>query len=173
MGPRSVIDYALARRAALADLRAGRMSRLDVCDANPYLLRAARYHGEPTGRSCPVCHAGGDGPDPGTRGLAEPPRRHQTGPRPAGSAQDGSAERAGAQRAGLVNVTYGYGDELGDSSGRAWGSGDLPELADRFSELRIYVVEVCAACGWNYLVTSYTIGTGGPPVRRRRAAPET
>lgn len=53
--PRGVVDYALARRATLADLAAGRASPLDVCDAHPYLLRAARYHGEPTGQACPVC----------------------------------------------------------------------------------------------------------------------
>jgi hypothetical protein len=52
---RAVIDYGLARRAALHGLRAGRLSPLDVCDAHPYLLRAARFHGEPTDRDCPVC----------------------------------------------------------------------------------------------------------------------
>jgi hypothetical protein len=55
MRPRSVIDYALARRATLADLHAGRVSTADVCDAHPYLLRAAKYHGEATSRRCPVC----------------------------------------------------------------------------------------------------------------------
>jgi hypothetical protein len=150
MAPRSVIDYALARRATLTDLHAGRVSRLDVCDANPYLLRAARYHGEPTGRACPICHPGEqDGP---------------AGPR---------SQKATCAAGGLVHVTYGYGDELGESSGRAWATDELAELGEQFSDLRIYVVEVCAACGWNHLVTSYTIGTGGPPVRRarRRVAP--
>jgi Family of unknown function (DUF5318) len=52
---RQVVDYALQRRVALADLYAGRTTTLDVCDAHPYLLRAARYHGEPTELSCPVC----------------------------------------------------------------------------------------------------------------------
>jgi hypothetical protein len=52
---RSVIDYALARRATLESLRAGAASATDVCDAHPYLLRAARFHGEPTDRLCPVC----------------------------------------------------------------------------------------------------------------------
>jgi Family of unknown function (DUF5318) len=131
---RSIIDYALARRAALTALEAGRVTRPEVCDANPYLLRAARYHGEPTTKRCPVCHAG----DPERPKPGDP----------------------------LVHVTYGYGDELGDTSGRAWATSDLPALADRFSELRIYVVEVCTDCGWNHLVTSYAIGTGGPPVRR-------
>jgi hypothetical protein len=37
------------------DLFAGRASTMDVCDAHPYLLRAARYHGEPTDTPCPVC----------------------------------------------------------------------------------------------------------------------
>ncbi len=52
---RSVIDYALARRATLAALAAGGTTSLDVCDAHPYLLRAAKFHGEPTERYCPIC----------------------------------------------------------------------------------------------------------------------
>ena len=52
---RSVIDYALARRATLADLFAGRRSTIEVCDAHPYLLRAAKHHGQQTERGCPVC----------------------------------------------------------------------------------------------------------------------
>jgi hypothetical protein len=54
-GTRSVVDYALARRSTLADVAAGRVSPAEVCDAHPYLLRAARYHGEPTDARCPVC----------------------------------------------------------------------------------------------------------------------
>lgn len=52
-----MIDYALARRATLADLARGVVSRRDVRDAHPDLLRAARYHGEPTGERCPVCRS--------------------------------------------------------------------------------------------------------------------
>ncbi|WP_322766431.1 DUF5318 family protein [Frankia sp. Cr1] len=125
MRPRSVIDYALARRATLADLHAGRVSTTDVCDAHPYLLRAARYHGEATTRRCPVCRN-------------EP----------------------------LINVTYTYGDELGVNSGRVRPTRDLPALEQRFSELNVYVVEVCTSCGWNHLTTSFVIGTGQPRVRR-------
>jgi hypothetical protein len=51
----SRIDYALARRSTLAALFGGRVSSLDVCDAHPYLLRAAKFHGEATERDCPVC----------------------------------------------------------------------------------------------------------------------
>ena len=52
---RSTIDYALARRAALSGLASGAIDGSDACDAHPYLLRAARFHGEPTPRPCPVC----------------------------------------------------------------------------------------------------------------------
>ncbi|MDQ1710575.1 MAG: hypothetical protein QOE45_25 [Frankiaceae bacterium] len=55
---RDVVDYSLARRSALVDLFAGRVSAMDVCDAHPYLLRAAKYHGEPTRTPCPVCRKG-------------------------------------------------------------------------------------------------------------------
>lgn len=49
------IDYALARRAVLRDFRRGVLTRPDVCDAHPELLRAARNVGEPAVRNCPVC----------------------------------------------------------------------------------------------------------------------
>ena len=52
---RSRVDYALARRSTLAGLFTGRISSLDVCDAHTYLLRAAKFHGEPTEDDCPVC----------------------------------------------------------------------------------------------------------------------
>jgi hypothetical protein len=54
-GARCVIDYALARRAVLTGLASGRVRREDACDAQIYLRRAARYHGEPTDEPCPVC----------------------------------------------------------------------------------------------------------------------
>lgn len=52
---RSVVDYALARRATLASVFSGRATLTDVCDAHPYLLRAAKFHGEATDRACPIC----------------------------------------------------------------------------------------------------------------------
>jgi Family of unknown function (DUF5318) len=51
-------DYALARRALLRDLHRGSVARLDVCDAHPELIRAARHVGEPAPHECPVCSAG-------------------------------------------------------------------------------------------------------------------
>ena len=52
---RSVVDYGLARRATLASVLSGRTTVTDVCDAHPYLLRAAKFHGEPTETACPIC----------------------------------------------------------------------------------------------------------------------
>ena len=49
------MDYSLQRRAVLADVYAGRTGLFEVCDASPYLSRAAKYHGEPTDVACPVC----------------------------------------------------------------------------------------------------------------------
>jgi hypothetical protein len=56
MAPRRcVVDYALARRATLASVLAGHTTVADVCDAHPYLLRAAKFHGEATDTGCPIC----------------------------------------------------------------------------------------------------------------------
>lgn len=52
---RSVVDYGLARRATLAAVFAGHTTVADVCDAHPYLLRAAKFHGEATDADCPIC----------------------------------------------------------------------------------------------------------------------
>src|SRR5437773_74528 len=49
------VDYTLAKRALLRDLRTGMLSRLEVCDAHPDLLRAARHLGMEATRPCPVC----------------------------------------------------------------------------------------------------------------------
>jgi hypothetical protein len=54
----SHVDYALARRAVLRDLHRGAVTRLDVCDAHPELLRAARNVGEPAPHDCPICETG-------------------------------------------------------------------------------------------------------------------
>ncbi|MBV9593572.1 MAG: DUF5318 family protein [Actinobacteria bacterium] len=50
-----VVDYALQRRALLADIRTGRRSLAEACDAHPYLQLAARHYGEPALIKCPVC----------------------------------------------------------------------------------------------------------------------
>lgn len=53
--PRQVVDYALQRRAALADVAAGRVTVDDACDAGFYLLQAAAHHGRATTTPCPLC----------------------------------------------------------------------------------------------------------------------
>ena len=52
---RSSIDYSLSKRRTLIALFQGSASAMDACDADPYLRRAAKYHGELTKRPCPVC----------------------------------------------------------------------------------------------------------------------
>lgn len=56
---RSVIDYSLSRRATLEALFRGSSHASDACDADPYLLRAAKFHGERSDRRCPVCRKSG------------------------------------------------------------------------------------------------------------------
>jgi hypothetical protein len=52
---RQVVDYALRRRALLREVYAGRVGTYEVCDASPYLISAAKFHGEATEDRCPVC----------------------------------------------------------------------------------------------------------------------
>ena len=130
---RSVVDYGLARRATLAALLSGARTPTDVCDAHPYLLRAAKFHGEATVAPCPVC-----------------------------------------RREPLTHVTYVYGDELGQYSGRVRATRELEPMAREHGEFRVYVVEVCQSCAWNHLATSYVLGDGvlRGRARRRRVAEE-
>ncbi|MGV1004399.1 MAG: DUF5318 family protein [Candidatus Nanopelagicales bacterium] len=122
--PRSVISYALSRRAALGTLAHGRILDFEHCDADPNLLRAARFHGEPTNRICPVC-----------------------------------------RKVELVNVNWAFGAQLGASSGGAHSTSELQEMAGEFGRFRVYTVEVCPGCSWNFLHTAYDLGDG-------RAAPD-
>ena len=50
-----MVDYALRRRSLLAEVYSGRTGVSEVCDANPYLLRAAKFHGKPSSVMCPIC----------------------------------------------------------------------------------------------------------------------
>ncbi|HVL05724.1 MAG TPA: DUF5318 family protein [Acidimicrobiales bacterium] len=49
------VDYRLVRKHTLDEFRRGRLSKLDVCDAHPELLRAARNVGEARSEDCPIC----------------------------------------------------------------------------------------------------------------------
>ena len=52
---RQVVDYALRRRSLLSEVYSGRTGVSEVCDADPYLLRAAKYHGKLSAVTCPIC----------------------------------------------------------------------------------------------------------------------
>lgn len=51
----AAIDYRMAKRAVLRAVGVGMLSRIDVCDAHPDLLRAARHIGEAAEDDCPIC----------------------------------------------------------------------------------------------------------------------
>jgi hypothetical protein len=124
--PRQVVDYGMKRRAALRGLVRGGL-REDICDADPILLRTAKYHGEATERPCPVC-----------------------------------------RRNPLTHVTYTFGPEMGELSGRVRATKELAGLAHEYGAFRVYVVEVCRSCHWNHLVVSYVLGDGKPRTPRGR-----
>ena len=52
----ATVDYSLAKRALINQVRTGLVSWTDICDAHPELMRAAEHVGEQTRRECPVCH---------------------------------------------------------------------------------------------------------------------
>jgi len=54
-GRSGTVDFRLARRHLVAEFKRGRLSRIDVCDAHPELLRAAEHLGAPTQQTCPIC----------------------------------------------------------------------------------------------------------------------
>ena len=49
------VEYRLVRNRVLSDVERGRTLKVDVCDAHPELLRAARNVGRPTKEPCPIC----------------------------------------------------------------------------------------------------------------------
>lgn len=49
------VDYRLARNSVVSEFHKGRLSRLDICDAHPDLLRAAANVGDDTPEDCPIC----------------------------------------------------------------------------------------------------------------------
>lgn len=51
----ATVDYTLAKRHLLNEVRTGLTSWTDVCDAHPELMRAAKHVGESSRRDCPVC----------------------------------------------------------------------------------------------------------------------
>ena len=51
------VEYRIVRNGLVNDVERGRVLKVDVCDAHPELLRAARNVGRRTGDDCPICGA--------------------------------------------------------------------------------------------------------------------
>jgi len=49
------VEYRLVRNSVVREVERGRTQKIDVCDAHPELLRAARNVGRRTDESCPMC----------------------------------------------------------------------------------------------------------------------
>jgi hypothetical protein len=49
------VEYRLVRNRLVNEVERGRTMKIDVCDAHPELLRAARNVGRPTKETCPIC----------------------------------------------------------------------------------------------------------------------
>ena len=58
--PTGVVDFRLQRNAVVKEYKRGRLSRLDVCDAHPELLRNAQHASRPATEECPICEAAGE-----------------------------------------------------------------------------------------------------------------
>jgi len=52
-----MVDFRLARNSVVSEFRKARLSRLDVCDAHPELLRVATHLGRPAPEPCPICES--------------------------------------------------------------------------------------------------------------------
>ena len=69
----------------------------------------------------------------------------------------------------LWEVSWVYGDDIGDYSGSARSAAQLEALAAAFQDFAVHEVEVCQGCAWNHLLRSYRTGTPGTaPARRQR-----
>jgi Family of unknown function (DUF5318) len=56
--PGAQVEYRLVRNNLVREVHRGRVGAVDVCDAHPELLRAAKNVGRPTGDPCPICDDG-------------------------------------------------------------------------------------------------------------------
>lgn len=73
------------------------------------------------------------------------------------------------RRERLWEVSWVYGEAIGDYAGSARNPRQLEALARAFPDFSVHEVEVCLGCGWNHLLRSYRTGTPGTaPARRAR-----
>ncbi|MDY6049440.1 MAG: DUF5318 family protein [Corynebacterium sp.] len=54
----------------------------------------------------------------------------------------------------LWGVYWVFGSELGERSGTARAASEIETLVQQGIPVEVHEVEVCASCGWNYLLRS-------------------
>ena len=57
-GVTAEVEYRIVRNSLVRQVAQGKVQRIDVCDAHPELLRAARNVGKQTKEHCPICETG-------------------------------------------------------------------------------------------------------------------
>lgn len=125
------IDYRLARQHVVNEYRRGRLSRRDICDAHPELLRV--------GRSLVKSRAALP-----SSGVALP--------------FSGATECPICEERQLVLVSFAFGERLPASGRVIVTAKELAQLSRRPQASTCYVVEVCPACSWNHLRRSFPLG---------------
>ena len=138
--PPADVDYRLARNTTLREWRAGEIGLSDICDAQRELIRTAVHCGARTRRPCPVCADG----------------RHDNGHAP-------------AVKQRVVEVTYVFGYRLPAHGRCVTSDAEMRRLQARIRPVTGYVIEVCTACGWNYLIRRMIVG-GAAAVRNRSSS---
>ena len=58
--PNGVVDFRLQRNGVVKEYKKGRLTRLDVCDAHPELIRNAKHASRPATEECPICETPGE-----------------------------------------------------------------------------------------------------------------
>ncbi|MBK9158696.1 MAG: DUF5318 family protein [Propionibacteriaceae bacterium] len=70
----------------------------------------------------------------------------------------------------LLTLSYAFGEQLGQYSGRIKSTAELDEMQSNFGEYLVRVVEVCTSCRWNFMIRSFVLGDGvyrRPPRRQK------
>lgn len=72
----------------------------------------------------------------------------------------------------MVNLNFVSGEPLGQLSGQVKTNSELVEMQNQYEEFQVSVVEVCAECAWNHMITKYLLGDGSQrrPPRRQQTA---
>lgn len=67
------------------------------------------------------------------------------------------------QETNLKEVTWVYGEEIGNHANSARSQQEIAAWADAGKHFTVHTVEICPDCGWNHILTSRTAGPSPEP----------